>query len=279
MHEIQKVTPGPRRRTAAGAARLISAAAVLAACAAVAWAVAAGAPAGATPGAPAVPTPAKPLAGKIIGIDPGHNGYNRFFPRRISRLVWNGRHQQEYCDTTGTSTNGGYPEPRFTFNVAMYLAADLRAAGATVVLTRTTNRGVGPCVNTRSFILNRAHANVSIDIHADGGPSWGRGFTVLEPVASRYNRRVIRSSVRFGHDVHLAFLRHTPIRVSDYYGSNGYVFRNDLAGLNLTTMPKVLIECGNMRNGADARLLTSPRVQKEIARALEDAIIRFLYGR
>ena len=215
---------------------------------------------------------------RSIGIDPGHNGHNWAFPRRINGLIWNG-HNWEACDTTGTATNGGYPEPRFTFNVAMYLAADLRAAGAHVVLTRTTNRGVGPCVNTRAFLLDRAHANVSIDIHADGGPSWGRGFTVLEPgFRDKYNRKVIRGSVRFGHDVHLAFLRHTPFRVSDYYGSNGYVFRNDLAGLNLTTMPKVLIECGNMRNVADARLLTSPRVQKEIARALEDAIIRFLAG-
>jgi len=260
---------------------MLSASAVLAACAAVAMAAVAGGPAGAAPGRPAAgaaSAPGKPLAGKVIGIDPGHNGHNWAFPRRINRLIWNG-HNWEACDTTGTATNGGYPEPRFTFNVAMYLAADLRAAGAHVVLTRTTNRGVGPCVNTRAFLLDRAHANVSIDIHADGGPSWGRGFTVLEPgFRDKYNRKVIRGSVRFGHDVHLAFLRHTPFRVSDYYGSNGYVFRNDLAGLNLTTMPKVLIECGNMRNVADARLLTSPRVQKEIARALEDAIIRFLAG-
>jgi N-acetylmuramoyl-L-alanine amidase len=280
MHQIQNAVPRPHRRTVAGAARLLAAAAVLAAGAVVAW-TAAGATAGAAPGgraaARAASAQAKPLAGKIIGIDPGHNGRNWAFPRRINRLIWNGR-QWEACDTTGTETARGYTEPRFTFNVAMYLAADLRAAGAHVVLTRTTNRGVGPCVNTRARILDRAHANVSIDIHADGGPSWGRGFTVLEPVADKTNRKVIRASVRFGHDVHLAFLRHTPIRVSDYYGTHGYVFRNDLAGLNLTTMPKVLIECANMRNRADARLLTSPRVQKEIARALEDAIIRFLAG-
>jgi len=66
--------------------------------------------------------------------------------------------------------------------------------------------------------------------------------------------------------------------VSDYYGHNGYISRNDLAGLNLTTMPKVLIECGNMPNRTDARLLTSPKVRRDIAVALEDAIIRFLAG-
>jgi N-acetylmuramoyl-L-alanine amidase len=240
--------------------------------------VAASATASAGPARSRAVGPPLPLAGKIIGIDPGHNGRNYADPTYLNHLIWNGR-EWEACDTTGTSTDGGYAEPRFTWNVATYLAADLRKLGAKVVLTRPNNRGVGPCVNTRAYILDRAHANVSIDIHADGGPSWGRGFTVLEPVRDKYNYKVISSSLRFGRDVHLAFVRHTPIRASDYYGANGYIVRNDLAGLNLTTMPKVLIECANMRNSADAKLLTSPSVQREIAQALTDAIIRFLSGR
>jgi N-acetylmuramoyl-L-alanine amidase len=182
----------------------------------------------------------------------------------------------EDCDTTGTQTAAGYTEALFNFNVAMYLATDLRRDGARVVLTRRSNHGIGPCVDKRASILN--HADVAIDIHADGGPAWGRGFTVLEPVADGPNNKVIGSSVRFGRYVHQAFLADTPMRVSDYYGRDGYQFRNDLAGLNLTTVPKVLIECGNMPNPADAALLSSPRVQREIARALEAAIIRFLTG-
>jgi N-acetylmuramoyl-L-alanine amidase len=183
----------------------------------------------------------------------------------------------EACNTVGTQTAGGYTEARFNFNVATYLAADLRADGARVVLTRRNNHGIGPCVNKRSTMLN--HADVAIDIHADGGPAWGRGFTVLEPIADGPNDKVIGSSVRFGHYVHRAFLARTPLGASDYYGHDGYKFRDDLAGLNLTTVPKVLIECGNMANRADAALLSSPRVQREIARALEAAIVRFLTGR
>lgn len=152
-------------------------------------------------------TPA-PLAGKIIGIDPGHNGRNWTDPAFLNKKIWNGREWED----------------------------------------------------------------------ADYGPSTGRGFTVLEPVAVGPNNKVIKSSVRFGRDVHLAMRRHTRITISDYYGHDGYIFRNDLAGLNLTTMPKVLIECGNMNNRTDARLLTSPKVQRSIARALEAAIISFLAG-
>ena len=71
---------------------------------------------------PAVATgsQAKPLAGKVIGIDPGHNGRNGSDPAYINHLIWNGR-EWETCDTTGTQTNGGYTEARFNFNVATYL--------------------------------------------------------------------------------------------------------------------------------------------------------------
>jgi N-acetylmuramoyl-L-alanine amidase len=219
----------------------------------------------------------KPLAGKIIGIDPGHNGLNYTDPAFLNHQVWNGR-EWEDCDTTGTETASGYTEARFNWNVAMYLKAILLKDGAKVVLTRKNNHGLGPCVNTRARILDRAHANVSIDIHADYAASSGRGFTVLEPVADGPNDKIITSSLRFGRAVHAAMHGRTKMPVSNYYGHNGYIRRDDLAGLNLTTMPKVLIECGNMNNARDAALLVRPGVQKSIARALAAAIIRFLAG-
>jgi len=220
----------------------------------------------------------KPLAGKVVGIDPGHNGDNGADPAYINQIIWNGR-ESETCDTTGTQTASGYTEARYNFNVARYLRADLRAEGARVVMTRTNNHGVGPCVNRRARIIDDAHANVAIDIHADGGPAWGRGFTVLEPVADGPNDHVISASVRFGRDVRAALLQHTSMPESNYYGSNGVQFRDDLAGLNLTTVPKVLIECGNMPNATDASLLTSPRFQRKLAATFEDAIVSFLTTR
>ena len=223
-------------------------------------------------------SPRKLLTGKTVGIDPGHNGGNFNDPGYLNQLIWNGR-EEETCDTTGTQTASGYTEARFNFNVARYLRADLEALGARVVMTRTNDHGVGPCVDRRARILDNAHANVAIDIHADGGPTWGRGFTVLEPVADGTNDHVIRASDRFGNDVRAALLQHTTMPESNYYGHDGIEPRDDLAGLNLTTVPKVLIETGNMPNPADAALLTSPRFQRKLAAALESAIVRFLTKR
>jgi N-acetylmuramoyl-L-alanine amidase len=222
--------------------------------------------------------PRLPLAGEVVGIDPGHNGRNYADPSFINRLIWNGR-ERETCDTTGTATDGGYTEARFNFNVARYLTLDLRAEGARVVLTRTSNDGVGPCVTTRAQILDRARANVAIDIHADGGPPGGRGFAVLEPVGDGPNNRVIGSSRRFGADLRRIYRSVTGTPVSTYDGVDGIAYRDDLAGLNLTTVPKVLIECGNMRNATDAALLVRSSFQQRAARAFARAITLFVAGR
>ena len=215
------------------------------------------------------------LAGQTIGIDPGHNGGNVTGPAFINRIIWNGR-ENETCDTTGTQTDGGYTEATFNWNVARYLRADLRRAGARVVMTRPSNAGVGPCVTSRARILNRADATVALDIHADGGPAWGRGFTVLEPVADGPNDGIITASERLGSAVRTALLKYTSMPVSNYYGHDGLISRDDLAGLNLATEPKVLVESGNMRNPTDARLLTAPWFQRRLARALQAALVTFL---
>ena len=136
---------------------------------------------------------------------------------------------------------------------------------------------MGPCVDQRAQILNAGGSDVAIDIHADGGPVDGRGFAVLEPVADGPNDGVISSSAAFGQVVQQRFLAVTGMPISTYDGTDGIALRSDLAGLNLATEPKVLIECGNMRNATDAALLVSPGFQQRAALALALAITDFLH--
>jgi N-acetylmuramoyl-L-alanine amidase len=67
--------------------------------------------------------------------------------------------------------------------------------------------------------------------------------------------------------------------VSNYDGVDGLQHRNDLAGLNLTRVPKVLIECGNMRNATDAARMVSAGFQRRAAAAMAAAIGQFLTRR
>jgi len=221
------------------------------------------------------PTATGILDGKVVVIDPGHNGGNAAAPSVINRLIWNGR-ETEACDTTGTQTDSGYTEAEFNWNVARYLTTDLRAEGATVVLTRTSNSGVGPCVTERAAIGNEVHGNAAVSVHADGGPPDGRGFAILEPVADGINDAIIGPSATLGADLRAAFAAGTREPVSSYDGIGGIQPRNDLAGTNLSTIPKVFIECANMRNAADAALVTSPRWQATAARAIAVGLTAFL---
>ena len=144
------------------------------------------------------------------------------------------------------------------------------------MMTRDSNRGVGPCVDQRAYILDRARVDVAIDIHADGGPPGGRGFAILVPVPSAQNHAVVGSSGTLALFVRSAFFNVARMPWSTYDGTRAIAPRDDLAGLNLTTVPKVLIECGNMRNATDAAMLTSAAFQRRAATALLVGMTQFL---
>jgi len=232
-------------------------------------------PAGA-PSASATAPSRRPLAGKVIVLDPGHNGENWSHPAIINRLV-NVITEMKPCDTTGTDTDAGYSEHAFTFNVAMRLARLLRAEGATVILTRSNDHGVGPCITQRAAIGNSAYAAAAISIHADGGPPGGSGFDVIEPgLVAGHTDRIIGLSHRLALAIRSAYHRITHEPYANYVGNHGLDVRTDLGGLNLSTVPKVFIECGNMRNAGDAAKLSSAAFRQRIAAALAAGFTAFL---
>jgi N-acetylmuramoyl-L-alanine amidase len=221
-------------------------------------------------------TSGAPLAGRVIAVDPGHDGGNGADPSGIGTPVFNGR-SDEACDTAGTETAGGYTEHAFNFDVAVRLQAMLETDGATVVLTRTNDSGVGPCINQRAAIGNAARADAAVSIHADGGPVGGRGFTVIEPLPVHpYNDAIVAPSAVLGGDMVTAYQRATGLPTSSYDGMGGVDRRDDLGGLNLSAVPKVLIETANMRNPTDAALLEDPAFRQRVAEGIATGIVAFL---
>jgi N-acetylmuramoyl-L-alanine amidase len=216
-----------------------------------------------------------PLAGRTVVLDPGHNGENRSHPDEINRLVDIGNGTKA-CNTTGTATDDGYPEPRFTWEVAILARAELERLGATVVLTRSDNDGWGPCIDERAAIGNQSGADAVISIHADGGPAGGRGFHIIRPSSiPGLTDDIAGPSARLAEVLHEA-MRATDMPVADYIGDNGYSVRDDLGGLNLSDVPTVFLEAGNMRNAVDAGLLTDPAHQQRIAEAIAAAVVAYL---
>ena len=231
------------------------------------------------PSVAASTSPAPPLAGRTITVDPGHNGGNFTHPQQIARLVPDGNGEKE-CDTTGTAAPDGYREADFNWSVAQRLRALLRGAGATVVMTRGSNDGVGPCVNERAAIGNRAHSDAAISIHADGGPPGGSGFAVLLPAAipGGADRSIIAPSQRLGLNERASLLQ-IGLHVSTYDGHGGLAPRTDLGGLNLSRVPKVFVEVANMQNRADEAPMERPAYRERVAHAVLAGLERFLPAR
>lgn len=227
----------------------------------------------------APPTASSALAGKVVVLDPGHDGGNETHAAEIAKLVPQGFGVYKSCDTTGTNGDNGYPEHEFTLAVSLDVEALLQKQGITVIMTRTTDTGVGPCVDQRAAIGNNAHADAAVSIHADGfdgDGGNGHGYQILEADKSVGGPSAYTASHALGAALHATFDSESGLTPSNYAGTNGYEPRGDIAGLNLSVVPKVLVECGNMRNTGDLTLEMSPTGQEHMAQAIADGIISYL---
>jgi N-acetylmuramoyl-L-alanine amidase len=216
----------------------------------------------------------RPVSGVVV-LDPGHNGGNASNPAAINRQVPAGRGRTKACNTTGTATAAGFPEHTFTWAVSVKVRDILTARGVKVLLTRPDDTGVGPCVDARAAVGNDAAAAAVVSIHADGSTdAAAHGFHVAYS-APPLNAAQGEPAMRLARTMRDG-LRAAGFPLSTYVGSDGLSPRDDLGGLNLSTRPAVLVECGNMRNAAEAATFSSAAGQRSYASAIAAAILAYL---
>lgn len=214
-----------------------------------------------------------PTPKRVVVLDPGHNGGNAAAPEQINRPVPAGRGRTKACNTTGTATDDGYPEHAFTWDVALRTEELLTEAGFEVVLTRPDDMGVGPCVDERAAIGNRNAAAAVVSIHADGNTA--SGATGFHIAYSAPPLNPAQEDLTFPTAMRDAFSAagFTP---SSYIGDEGLSPRDDLGGLNLSEVPAVLVECGNMRDATEAAAFTSEPGRQSYAAAIAAGVIAYL---
>jgi len=215
----------------------------------------------------------RPLAGRTVVVDPGHQLGNSRHLRETTVLVGDGAGGRKACNTTGTATDAGYPEATFAWQVAVAVRDRLRRLGATVLMTRTENsvEEWGPCVDRRGRFGN-VGADLKLSIHGDGSVAGNRGFHVI--VATRPGERA--ASERYAVLTRDALLGAGFSRSNYVGGGSGLDTRGDLGTLNWSRIPTVMVELGNMRDPADAARMTSPAGQRAYAMALAEGARRFL---
>lgn len=213
------------------------------------------------------------IKGATIYLDPGHAGV----VPPASVQVTDGRGGMKPCNTSGASTNDGYPEHTFNWEITQKIKAQLEAAGATVQLTRDNDTGRQDCIDERALKENASNADAVVSIHADGATSASaRGFHVSS-IAAPLPDNDADGSTRLAEDLRDAMLN-AGMTPSTYLGANGLYPRSDLTGLNLSTKPKALVEFGNMRHPDDAAMLRDPAEQDQLASAIVAGLADFLGG-
>lgn len=222
--------------------------------------------------------PIAPLAGRTVVLDPGHNGGNGRHASEIARQVPDGTGGTKACNTVGTQAASGYAEHEFTWHVVTRAADLLTDQGATVILTRPDDSGVGPCVNKRAAIGNDASADAVVSIHGDGAAASSHGFFCMLSSRDPAGADVAAESKALAESIRDA-VSADAMPTANYAGSRGIVdSRGDLAGLNLSERPTTMCELGNMRSSTDAAIQQSAEGRQALAEGIADGVAAYFSG-
>lgn len=205
------------------------------------------------------------LAGKIIGLDPGHQGRGSSAQEPIAP----GSSETKARVTSGTEgVSTGVAEYVVNLDVGLKLRDLLEAQGATVVMSRETH-DVDISNAERATKFNEAGADLVVRLHCDGEDDQSRnGAFVLIPVGS-YAEGFEAESRAAAQSVLDAFIAAT--------GANnlGLSERDDQTGFNWSEVPVINIEMGHMSNPAEDQKLVSPDYQQLCAEGIAQGIINY----
>lgn len=210
------------------------------------------------------------LAGKTIYLDPGHAGT----PPPADMMVTDGRGGQKPCNTSGTSSNDGFPEHQFNWLISQDIKQILEERGANVLLSRDDDSGRADCIDARAEKENQSNADAVVSLHADGAGEGNRGFHV-SAISQPLPDNDAEGSTALAQNLRDALVS-AGFAPSNYLGADGLNPRADLTGLNLSTRPKALVEFGNMRDSADLALLTSDTDRRRMAEAIVAGLEQFV---
>ncbi len=182
----------------------------------------------------------KPLTGVKILLDPGHGGAD-----------------------SGALSSTGYAEKEATLYAAKLLANELFAKGATVYLTRDTDKAVS--LEERQRIVEQLEPTISLSVHYNSSPdnvnpSKAKGFSVF------WYHSQAQGLANFLHTYT------TQYADRPQYG----VIWDNLALARPAAAPSVLLELGFMSNPEELQWISNPQSQQQIAKTLASGITQWL---
>ncbi|RKD30908.1 hypothetical protein BET03_13175 [Thermohalobacter berrensis] len=200
------------------------------------------------------------ISNKNIVIDPGHGGIDGGTFHRGSGLL----------------------EKDVNLDISLKLKKTLNHRKANVILTRDKDISLENKsninasryrrdLNARKEIINRNNPDVFVSIHVNANPSnlRQRGAIIFYyPTSDKGKKLAKEISYKIDTIIYKNLLKTNSIKTQ--------VLPGDYYILRETSSPGVLIEVGFITNPKDRKLLTNPKFQEEIARAICEGIAEYL---
>ena len=205
----------------------------------------------------------KPLAGIVIGVDPGHQLHSNSDTEPVAP----GSSDMKAKVSSGTQGRfTGVPEHEVNLKVGLLLRDLLKDAGATVVMTRTT-ADVDISNAERAQVFNKKKVDLGLRIHCNGSddPSVAGAF-MLVPTENPFKDECVAAA----KIVLAEYGKATGISVK-----KGLTYRSDQTGFNWCERPIINIEMGHMTNEAEDHKLTDSDFQKKMAKGLYSGILKY----
>ena len=210
--------------------------------------------------------------GRIIGIDPGHQGSWV----DMSALEPNapGSSQMKARCTTGTTGNYTHLEEyQLNLDVSLKLRSILESRGYQVVMTREDNDAnisnaerAQKVANAGSEIYVRVHANSSDDTSVSGA------LTMCPSAQNPYVGNLYGQSYLLSEVILNAYCEATG------FGNRGVMITDTMTGINWSTIPVTIIEMGFMSNQSDDTTMADSSFQDRMAEGIANGIDAYFAG-
>lgn len=185
---------------------------------------------------------ARPLSGRTITLDPGHGGTQK-----------------------GGAGSFGIPEKNIVLPIALRVAELLKAQGATVNMTRTTDVTLG--LYERDLSAENTRSDLLVSIHANALPDGRdpRGIRGPEVHFSRPQAGAVAGSI----------LNQLRTRLPEIGPGKGLMPEANLALTRPTTQISLLVETAYLTDPDNLRTLSSPDGKERFAQAIAGGIVDF----
>ncbi|GEK33294.1 N-acetylmuramoyl-L-alanine amidase family protein [Kurthia sibirica] len=209
---------------------------------------------------PQMPIKKKERAMRIV-IDAGHQRYADY---RLERV---GPQSNKWLPSMPPSSYGvttGQAEHQLTLDVAKNMQQQLKKKGYEVFLTRQKNV-IALTTMERAKIAKKHKADLYISLHADGAskPNAQGMYIIMPGKSNPYTKHIYKESAQVGKSI----LKATKKKSIPTY-LNGENYSADLATLNWSSMPVVLVELGYLNNVKDDRRLATKSYQQKLSTGL-----------